>query len=141
MTPNLFAAATAASLIAMSAQAGESQLQAQVYAGRNGEAEAQADLAAGKPLKLYAHVSNGRAPGFRAPGLLNCDPTLVGGAEGQRLFAPLPEADWQEGEKYPAEYYRGAEAANRFASQYNQMIFQARKAQILRFCPLGRLEK
>ena len=141
MMPNLFAAATAVSLMALSAQASESQLQAQFYAGRNGEAEAQADLAAGKPLKLYAHVLNGRAPGFRAPGLLNCDPGLVGGTEGQRLFAPLPKADWQEGEKYPAEYYREAEAANRFASRYNQTIFKARKAQILRLCPRGRLEK
>lgn len=141
MTPNLFVAATAAGLIALSAQASASKLQAQSYAGRNGEVEAQADLAAGKPLKLYAHVSNGRAPGFRAPGLLNCDPALVGGTEGQWLFAPLPEADWQEGEKYPAEYYREAEAANRFASQYNQTIFQVRKAQVIRFCPRGRLEK
>ena len=109
------------------------------YAERNGEAEARTDLARGRPLKLYAHVFNGRAPAFRTPGLLDCDPRIVAGEEARALFVPLPAADWQEGVKYTDEQQRIAQAARRFASQYNRTIFRARKAQVIRLCPRARL--
>ncbi len=113
--------------------------QALSYAERSGEAEARTDLARKKPLKLYTHVFNGRAPAFRTPGLLYCDPRVVAGEEAQALFVPLPAADWQEGVKYTDEQQRMAEAARHFASQYNRTIFRARKAQVTRLCPRARL--
>ena len=113
--------------------------QAPPFAERNGEAEAHTDLVRGKPLKLYTHVFNGRAPGFRTPGLLYCDPRVVAGGEAQALFVPLPAADWQEGVEYTDEQQRIAEAAQHFASQYNRTIFRAKKAQVTRLCPRARL--
>ncbi len=143
MLSNRFAAAVLTVFLASVAQAyaGQpaSRRQTPTFAERNGEAEAHTDLARGKPVKLYTHVLNGRAPGFRTPGLLYCDPRVVAGEEAQALFVPLPAADWQEGVEYTDEHQRIAEAAQRFASQYNRTIFRARKAQVTRFCPRARL--
>ena len=116
-----------------------SRSQAPSYAHRNGEAEARADLARGRPLKLYAHLLNGRAPGFSTPGLPGCDPRVVGGEAARALFAPLPAADWQEGVRYTHEQQRIAQAARRFARRYNRTIFRARAAQVTRLCPRARL--
>ena len=123
------------------AYAGESVSgrQALSYTERNGKAEARADLARGMPPRLYAHVFNGRAPGFRTPGLLDCDPRVVAGEEARALFVPLPAADWQEGVQYTDEQQRITQAAQRFAGQYNRTIFRARKAQVTRLCPRARL--
>lgn len=109
------------------------------YGQRNGELEALSDIAAGRPLKLYSHVFDGRIPGFSTPGLLNCSPAFSRPAEGRILFAPLPEADWREGIAYTAEQGRAADAARRFARLYNRTIFQARMSEIRRTCPQVRL--
>jgi hypothetical protein len=140
MAPNRLLIAAISILVAMDAEASARQLRGQDYNKRSGETEAQADLAAGRPVKLYAHVFNGRAPGYKVPGLLDCNPGLAKGSNGKALFSPLPDADWQEGETYSAEHYRRAEAANRFAIQYNRAMFRARKLQIVQVCPGARLE-
>src|SRR5688572_8136474 len=44
------------------------------FVGRDGRAEAQVEIAAGKPPKLYAHVFNGFAPGWKTPGIVACGP-------------------------------------------------------------------
>ena len=143
MLSNRFAAAVLTIFLASGGQAYAGQpvsgRHAPSYAERNGEAEARSDLARGKPLKLYTHVFNGRAPAFWTPGLLYCDPRVVAGEGAQALFVPLPAADWQEGVRYTDEHQRIAEAAQRFASQYNRRIFRARKAQVTRLCPRARL--
>jgi hypothetical protein len=102
------------------------------YATRDGEAEAVAELSTGAPHRLYTHIWNGRAPGFRTPGLKFCDPRYAATLEEQQLFRPLPEADWGEPEPFPPQY----EAAVRFARAYNLTMFARRKAQIVRICRL-----
>lgn len=46
-------------------------------AGRDGKAEAAAELRAGGRVRLYAHIFNGVLEGTRAPGILNCSPDLT----------------------------------------------------------------
>jgi hypothetical protein len=85
------------------------------------------------------HAYNGRAPGFKIPGLTNCSP----GAVGTVLFvsfASLPEADWQEGQHYTETEARDADAARHFASQYNRTVLQTYRVQLARACPNARLD-
>jgi hypothetical protein len=119
-----------------------SAAQSAPYARRDGRVEARADLAAGRPLKLYVHEHNGRAPGFRTPGLTSCSPHFNSGrAEARGLFVLIPEANWSEGERYTAAQLGLAADAERFAHAYNQTGFAARKRQIARACPKVRLEQ
>jgi len=109
------------------------------YAERNGEAEARRDLEGGGLPRLYRHRHNARVPTMRIPGLLSCEPGGVAWGEPAIIFMPLPEADWSEGLLYTAEQSRNAEAARRFASQYNRTMLQAFKEQLDRACPNARL--
>ncbi|MEG3148679.1 hypothetical protein U1769_02185 [Sphingomonas sp. ZT3P38] len=106
------------------------------FSQRDGEAEAKADVLAERSTKLYSAVFNGRAPGFRTPGIIYCDPRYTGGRKSRVTFAALPEADWQEPSPFPPQY----EAATQFARRYNQTMFRARKADIKSTCPKARLE-
>jgi hypothetical protein len=106
------------------------------FAERDGTAEALADLSAGRPIKFYSHVFNGRVPGFRTPGLTYCSPDWAD----PRSFTPLPAADWAEGETYSARREEEAGAAMRFAKAYNLTIFERRKADVVRLCPRVQLE-
>jgi hypothetical protein len=108
-----------------------------VYAGRSGLVEARDAAARGLPLSLYSHVWNGRAPGFRTPGLLNCDPGKTGGNRGLR-FLPLPEANWGEPGPYPPT--PDAEAAIAFATDFNRATFRSRSSDIKRACPKAGLD-
>lgn len=109
------------------------------YGQRNGTTEALADVAAGKPLKLYSHIFGGRIESIHTPGLLDCNPLSRHSTQGGILFAPLPDADWQEGQAYTDDQNRAASAARSFARQYNRTMFEARRAELLRACPLARL--
>lgn len=108
----------------------ELSVEAANYANRDGKAEAVAELAGGKPARLYTHIWNGRAPGYRTPGLTRCDPRYAT-IDPETLFRPLPEADWQEPGPFPPQY----EAAVKFARAYNLTMYANRKVQIMRVCP------
>ena len=115
----------------------EPEIEAASYATRDGEAEALAALSAGKPPRLFTHVWNGRAPGFRTPGLRLCSPDQAVTLEERSLFLPLPEADWSEPSPLPLQY----DAAVRFARAYNLTMYARRKAQIVRVCPRVDLDR
>lgn len=110
--------------------------QAIPFSQRDGAAEANADIKAKRPTTLYSAVANGRAPGFRTPGLAYCDPRYTGGRASRVVFAKLAEADWQEPNPFPPQY----DAAMEFARGYNQAMFKARKADIKSACPKARLD-
>lgn len=139
--PNRIAAAVLAIMLvgASQADAAEASPRPLSHAERNGEAEARADLAAGRPLKLYTHAFNGRIPMVRFPGLVDCYPDRLAKGETRVLLAPLPDADWQEGETYTDEQTLRAQAARRFASQYNRTILRAYRAELAQICPNARL--
>jgi hypothetical protein len=108
------------------------------YAGRNGAAEARDAEAAGEPFPLYSHVFNGRAPGFRTPGLRHCHPGWTGGRKGPIRFLPLPEADW--GEPGPISPMPPAEAAIYFATDFNREMFRRQAHAVRRVCPKAALD-
>jgi hypothetical protein len=107
-----------------------------LFAGRDGRAEALADLRNGKPARLYSHVNDGEGPGYATPGLFNCDPSRNNGSNAaESLFVSLPEADFAEDRRYTEAETKRAQSASRFARSYNLAIFRARRAEILRACP------
>lgn len=106
------------------------------FSQRNGELEAKADIKAGNPTTLYSAVFNGRAPGFRTPGIAYCDPRYADGRGSRVVFAKLPEADWQEPNPPPPQ----SKEALQFARQYNQAMFKAREADIKSACPNARMD-
>jgi len=111
------------------------------WAGRSGEAEALADIAAGRPVKLYTHVYGGERGGFRSPGLLYCDPDQNIGKAALNLFAFIPEANVSEGVIYtPAQQVR-QHSASSFARSYNLTMFSRKSDYIVRLCPKVQLEK
>lgn len=107
------------------------------FSQRDGEAEAKAEIRAKRPTKLYSATFNGRAPGFKTPGIAYCDPRDTGGRAGTILFANLPEAGWQEPGPLSSPQ---RETAIAFARRYNQAMFEAREADIKRSCPKASLD-
>lgn len=107
-----------------------------LFEARDGEAEARAELAARKPLKLYSHVWNTRGPGFRTPGLIDCDPRMTGGEKAGSVFVDIPEAAWAEATPFPPHF----DAAVHFASRFNKTVFSTRRAEVLQICPKARLD-
>jgi hypothetical protein len=96
------------------------------YRDRDGTAEAQADAKTRTPWKLYAHVFDGRAPGFVTPGLKNCDPR-VGSPD---HYTPLLEADWSQRVASSETDWEVAEEATLFAAAYNREIFRSRGDEV-----------
>ena len=114
------------------------------YFGRNGEAEALADLARGKPVKLYSYEWEGEVPRYVTPGLLNCDPDLNDDpVAANAVFSPLPEENGSEGNPHThtEEHEKRAASARRFAKAYNLTMFHRRSEQILRMCPSASQEE
>jgi hypothetical protein len=112
------------------------------WAGRSGEAEALADLAAGRPVKLYTHVYGGERAGFRSPGLLYCDPDQNNGDKtAENLFAFVPEANVSEGVIYTPAQQARQRSASSFARSYNLTIFHRKHDYIVRLCPKVEREK
>lgn len=110
------------------------------WAGKSGRAEALADLAAGRPIKLYTHVFAGDRAKFRTPGLLNCD--LDQSAKGAEwLFAPLRDGDWSASILYTSAERSRQLAAFAFAKAYNLTIFEHKRELIVRLCPMIEVDK
>ena len=112
------------------------------WAGRSGEAEALADLANGRPVKLYTHVYGGERAGFRSPGLLYCDPEQnIGNKAAENLFVFIPEANVSEGVIYTPAQQARQHSASSFARSYNLTMFSRRYDYIVQLCPKVELEK
>ncbi len=111
------------------------------YDKRSGNAQALADLAGGKPTKLYWYAFEGEAPHYLTPGLLNCDPDLDTVYSGTNaLFASLPDGDFSEGQVYSEFQRNRAVAARGFARSYNRTMFRERSAEIISVCPEVKLD-
>ena len=98
------------------------------FVGRAGVAEARDAIAAGEPPKLYMHVFNGVAPGWRLPGIDNCQPY----SQDVVNFEVIPELAFNEG---GAPFYPGPPNARKFATDFNTTMFLAHEEQIKTFCP------
>lgn len=111
------------------------------WVGRSGEAEALADLANGRPVKLYTHVYGGERAGFRSPGLLYCDPEQnIGNKAAENLFAFIPEANMSEGVIYTLAQQARQRSASSFARSYNLTMFSRKYDYIVQLCPKVELE-
>ena len=111
------------------------------WASRSGEAEALADLSAGRPLKVYTHGWGGERAGFRSPGLLYCDPDQnIGSKAAMAIFATIADGDVSEGVRYTAAEQALQQSASAFARAYNLTIFRKKRDQIVALCPKVQLE-
>jgi hypothetical protein len=107
---------------------------------RDGGTEARADLAAGKALKLYTNIHDGRFFHYVTPGLLDCGPDAAAAQEGSALFFErIAAGDFSDSGRYTGEQLKEMDEARRFASAYNRTVFRAKEKQILRVCPQARL--
>lgn len=108
------------------------------FSGRDGKVEASADIKAGKPAKLYLHVSRGVVVGYRTPGVSNCS-----FSDSHSLaFPALPELDFQEGVPPSARYdSESASSAYRFAVAYNRETFRKPQLEVRAACPDAQLEQ
>ena len=102
---------------------------------RSGRSEALADLAAGRPVKLYLQSVAGERAVDRTPGLSNCNPGRSDVPKAQLgRFAPLGE-NYSESVVYTAEQVARINAATVFARDYNQTMFHKKKREVLGICP------
>ena len=105
------------------------------YAGRDGAAEARADIRKRRPLKLYTHGAEGEFPGYITPGLIGCDPDRNNGSkQADKLFLVLPFTIREDRIPSEDESRQGASAVA-FAEAYNTTMFRKRKAEVLKICP------
>jgi hypothetical protein len=102
------------------------------FVGRDGLAEAEADIQKSKSTKLYFHVFNGFAPDFRFPGLKGCWPQHSGPV----IFEMIPELAFSEGTKPLPP----ADNAYKFASDYNRTMFAERSQSVKSACPDATLD-
>ena len=107
------------------------------YLHRDGEAEAHADVAADKPIKIYFRQFNGFVAGWETPGIVSCQPN----GNGPHVFNRLIGADWAEGETYSADEHARQASATRFAIAYNQAAFRLRPEQVRAVCPTASLHQ
>jgi hypothetical protein len=106
------------------------------YAGRNGEAEALADIARGRPPKVYYRDVCGDHCRKQAAGLLNCNPERFDTQKAPKtFFVPIPEADADSDYGHTQEQNARRHSAFFFAKSYNLTMFRKRKREILRVCP------
>ena len=98
---------------------------------RSGEAEALERLRAGDTAKLYAHLDAGVIVAYSSPGIWHCAPLETNA----RIFLPLPDADFQEGERRTLEQHALAASAYRFAQAYNQTMYHHREKELRHACP------
>ena len=102
-----------------------------LYDTRSGEAEASERLRAGYTAKLYAHLDAGVIVAYSSPGIRHCAPLRTNA----RIFLPLPDADFQEGERRTPEQDALAASAYRFAQAYNQTMYHHREKELRHSCP------
>ena len=111
------------------------------WAGKSGKAQALADIAAGRPVRLYLHFMAGERAIELTPGLNNCNPERFDVSLSARSrFIPL-------GEDFHSDRIRtGAEIARQhsalvFARTYNLTMFRKRKADVLFICPSAEIDE
>lgn len=105
------------------------------FAQRDGRAEALADIAAHRPVRLYMHRADGVIPVTIVPGLADCPPRDAARPGARVQFVHLPAADWAEGHTYSAEQDREIGAAHQFARDYNATMLRKRRPAVLSVCP------
>jgi len=109
---------------------------------RSGKAEALADLANGRPVKLYTHVFGGERGGSKTPGLLYCDPDQnIGSKAALDLFVYILEANMSEGVIYTLDQQAKQHSALSFARPYNLTMYKFKRKHVRRLCPKVELEK
>lgn len=105
------------------------------WAGRSGEAEALADIAAGRPIKLYIQYIAGEREIIRTPGLRNCNPDRFDVASSARFNFVSVGADYSESIRYTEEQLDRFDSATLFAKAYNVTIFSKKRAELRKICP------
>ena len=101
-----------------------------------------ADLANGRPVKIYTHTYGGERAGFRSPGLLYCDPDQnIGDKAAEAMFAFIPEANESEGVIYTPAEQSLQRSASVFARAYNLTVFHRQRDYIVRLCPKVEVER
>jgi hypothetical protein len=109
------------------------------YAGRNGEAEALADIARGRPTKVYYRGGCGDRCVLMGVGLANCEPDRFDTQKTPNgFFVGIPEAFIDSSPISPEQHARRL-SAYLFAKAYNYAMFRERKGEILKICPQARL--
>ena len=105
------------------------------WAGRSGESEALADIAAGRPIKLYTREISGERDVTETPGLRNCNPERFDVSVNARSkFKPLG-ADYYESNHYTSEELARLRSATLFARSYNLTWFAKKHFEVLKICP------
>ena len=105
------------------------------WSGKSGQAEALADIAKGRPIKLYIQSIAGEREVIRTPGLLNCNPDRYDVPnEARSKFEPLG-ADFSESILYTSEERARFRSASLFARAYNVTMFTMKRDEVLKFCP------
>lgn len=105
------------------------------WASRSGQAEALADIAAGRPIKLFYQSLFGEREFVHTPGLSNCNPDRYDVPDDARSqFEPLG-ADYSESIQYTAEEHARITSATQFAKAYNVTMFTMKRGDVLKICP------
>ncbi len=109
------------------------------YAGRNGKAEALADIARGNPPRVYYRSGCGDRCVFMSLGLANCEPERFDTQKAPAgFFVLIPEAHIDSSPILPEQRDRRL-SAYLFAKAYNHTTFRERKREVLEICPQAKL--
>lgn len=108
--------------------------------GRSGEAEALADIGAGRPIKLYFQSLFGEREFIRTPGLKNCNPHRYDVTKNAREQFEHLNADYFEDIQYSPEEHARITAATQFAEAYNVTMFKLKRVDVLKICPAAALD-
>ena len=118
----------------------EAKAPVNAYAGRNGEAQALADIARGEPARVYYRGQCGESCRLIGVGLLNCEPDEFDTQKAPKgFFVYVPEADADSSVTPTADQQARAVSAYVFAKAYKLTMFRERKREILKQCPRAEL--
>jgi hypothetical protein len=105
------------------------------WAGKSGQAEALADIAEGRPVKLFYQTLMGEREFVRTPGLSNCNPDRFDVPESERSKLVLLGANYSESVQYTDEENSRVTTATLFARAYNVTMFTMKRDEVRRICP------
>ena len=105
------------------------------WVGRSGKAEALADIAAGRPVKLYYRAVFGEREFVHTPGLSNCNPDRFDVPKKARSRFEYLDADYSESVRYTTEQSARIVSAVRFARAYNITMYTKKRRDVLKICP------
>jgi len=105
------------------------------WAGRSGQAEALADVANGRPVKLLYRSLFGEREFVHTPGLSNCNPDRYDVPDDARSQFMWLGADYSGDIRYTPEQYAPLTSANLFARAYNVTMFTVSRDKVLKICP------